>query len=72
MRFVTVRRTIVFELENKVVVISVLLLTSRVIYLSPASPTGMHVVRTGYGSYGRGRILHLSSTETTVSINTKF
>ena len=39
---------------------------------SPASPTGLHVVRTGYGSYGRGHILHLSSAETTVSINTKF
>ena len=28
---------------------------------SLASPTGLHVVRTGFGSYGRGQTLHLSS-----------
>jgi hypothetical protein len=39
---------------------------------SPASPTGLHVVRTAYGFYGRGYSLHLSSIETTVSIDTKF
>jgi len=30
------------------------------------------VVKTSYRSYGKGQIMHLSSTETTVPINTKF
>ena len=34
-------------------------------FLSPANPTGLHVVRTGLCSYGRGQTLHLSSAETT-------
>ena len=39
---------------------------------SPASPTELHVVRTGLGSHGRGQNSHLSRAETTVPINTKF
>ena len=42
------------------------------VQISPASPTGLHVVRTGLCSYGRGQTLHLSRAETTVPINTKF
>jgi hypothetical protein len=39
---------------------------------SPASPTGLHVVRMGYGSHGRGHISYLSSAETSVLIHTEF
>ena len=39
---------------------------------SHASPTGLHVVRTGFSSFGRGQTLHLSRAETTIPINTKF
>ena len=38
----------------------------------PASPTGLHVVRTGFSSYGRGQTLYLSRAETDVPIDSKF
>ena len=39
---------------------------------SPASSTGLYVVRMGFSSNGRGHTLHLSRPKTTVPINTKF
>ena len=47
-------------------------LRNRNEHVSPAGPMGLHVVRTGFSSYGRGNTLHLSRAETTVSITTKF
>ena len=39
---------------------------------SSASPIGLHVVRTGFCSYGRGHTSHLFRAGTTIPINYKF
>ena len=42
------------------------------VVFSPVSPTGLHVVRTGFSSFGRGHTLHILKAKTTVPITTKF
>ena len=62
----TVRITIAQKRQRKIRKTKIQMTTS------PASPTGQHVVRTGFSSYGRNHTLHLSRAKTIVPITTKF